>query len=338
MARENLEIYRVMPTTYSWTWQSLLCVGLGHPPLYHWPSWVWVIHFYLPFWSLPHHHDHRSHGSKNCQNSSCVANMFKSCPFVVTLTFDSLDHPKSFYIVSYHIDDVEFIMDLLWHGHFLSTSTHFPGSWPRLLCSTLELACPNGKFFTLNDKFTSFPFNWVISWVFDFSSCIHISWIVLIVPWGPLSLLVVSLALVNILHHWLVIKQLSSMFDVNRSIHMLRSVVWLGHVGAQDPDSDHIGLGCKVVWHGLWWYACIFQMVGCDQTMSYHMWSFSLLGGCDHTLVSLWSSLTEGCAHTWIHLHDHSLDGCIHTTIRVSFHRDLSLYICIYTFLQVFWW
>ena len=65
----------------------------------------------------------------------------------------------------------------------------------------LELASPNGKFFALDDKFTSLAFDQVISRVFDFSSCVHILWIVLIVPWGPLSLLVVSLVLVNILHH-----------------------------------------------------------------------------------------------------------------------------------------
>lgn len=100
---------------------------------------------------------------------------------------------------------------------------------------TLELAFLNGKFFTLDDKFTSLAFDKPISWVFDFSFCIHIPWIVLIVPWGPLSLLVVSLTLVNSLHHWLVIKWLSSMFDINTSIRMLESILWSDHVGAQDP-------------------------------------------------------------------------------------------------------
>ena len=112
----------------------------------------------------------------------------------------------------------------------------------RLPSSTLDLACPNGNFFTLDDKFTSFAFNRVISQVFDFSSSIHILWIVLIVPWWPLSLLVISLALVNSLHHWLVIKWLSSMFDVSTSIHMLESVLLSGRVGPQDP-----GLGSQKV-------------------------------------------------------------------------------------------
>ena len=128
----------------------------------------------------------------------------------------------------------------------------------RLLSSTLELACLNGKFFALDNKFTSLAFDWVISRVFNFSSCIHIPWIVLIVTWGPLSLLVVSLALVNSFHHWLVIKWLSSMFDINTYILMLESVLWSGCVGAQDLGlrSQNSRFRSGVTW--LWWYACLF--------------------------------------------------------------------------------
>ena len=95
-----------------------------------------------------------------------------------------------------------------------------------------------------------------------------------------------------------------------------------------DSDKKKSRLRSDVTW--LCWYACIFQMDGCDHTMSYHMWSFSLLDGCNHTLFSLWSSLTDGCTHTWIHLHDHSLDGYVHATIHVSFYRVLSyVYVSI---------
>ena len=131
----------------------------------------------------------------------------------------------------------------------------------RLPPSTLELACLNGKFFALDDKFTSLTFDRVILRMFNFSSGIHIQWIVLIVPWGPLSLLVVSLAIVNSSHHWLVIKRLSSMFDVNTSIHILGSILWSGHVWAQD-----LGLRLQKVQVAKW----------CDMVM---MICMSLLDG-----------------------------------------------------------
>ena len=97
---------------------SLTFLGLGHL-------------FFPSIWSLPHHHDHRSHGSKSCQTSSCVVDMFKICPFAVTLTSDSLYHPKSFFILSSRIDDVGFTMAFLQQGCFPSNSTHYLGSWSR---------------------------------------------------------------------------------------------------------------------------------------------------------------------------------------------------------------
>ena len=103
-------------------WDILLFIidlpGLGHS-------------FFPSICSLPHHHDHQSYGSKSCQNSSHVTNMFTSCPSVVTLTFDSLYSPKSFCIFWSCVDDVGNIMALLWYNRFPLTSTHYPGSWPR---------------------------------------------------------------------------------------------------------------------------------------------------------------------------------------------------------------
>ena len=121
------------------------------------------------------------------------------------------------------------------------------------------------------------------------------------------------------------------MFNVNTSTHMLGFVLWSGRVGAQGSG---LRLKKSRLWSDvtrLWWYTCLFQMDGCDHTMSYHMWSFSLLDGCDHTLVLLWSSLMDGCAHTWVFWDgcDHTLlsswslqlGGCIHTTdlLHMSF-------------------
>lgn len=87
--------------------------------------------FFPSIWSLICHHDHWSYGSKSCQTSSCVTDMLKSCPFVVTLTSGSLYHPKSFCILSSHVNDVGFIMTPLRQGHFPSTSTHYLGIWSR---------------------------------------------------------------------------------------------------------------------------------------------------------------------------------------------------------------
>ena len=102
-------------------WDILLCIidllGLGC--------------LFLPsIWSLSCHHDHYSYGSKSCETSNRVTHMFKSFPSAVTLTPDSLYHPKSFCIPLSHVDDMGYIMALLWHGHFLLTSTHYLGSWP----------------------------------------------------------------------------------------------------------------------------------------------------------------------------------------------------------------
>ena len=112
------------------TWNFLLRVKLGHPPLYFWPSWVGLLIFAF-YLSLPRHHDHWSYGSKSYQTSSCVVDMLKSCPSAVTLTSGSLYHPKSFCILLSCIGDVGFIMALLRQGHFPSTSTHYPGTWLR---------------------------------------------------------------------------------------------------------------------------------------------------------------------------------------------------------------
>jgi len=54
---------------------------------------------------------------------------------------------------------------------------------------------------------------------------LHTLWIVLVVPLEPLTLLVVSLMLINSLHHWLVIKRFSTMLDFGTFIRMLEIVL-----------------------------------------------------------------------------------------------------------------
>jgi len=104
---------------------------------------------------------------------------------------------------------------------------------------------------------------------------IHTLWIVLLVPWEPLSLLVVSLTLVNGSHHWPVIKQLSSMFHFNMSIHVLDFVLWLSRVGAQDPGliSQKLRLWGEMI-HS-WLYTWFFRQMAVPIPWIYFIWSLS---------------------------------------------------------------
>jgi len=84
--------------------------------------------------------------------------------------------------------------------------------------------------------------------VFDASSLIHTPRIVPIVPWGPLSLLVVPLVSVNSFHHWLVIRRCSCMFDFSSCIHMLGFVLCSSRDGAQDPGSLSVVIQVAILW------------------------------------------------------------------------------------------
>lgn len=115
---------------------------------------------------------------------------------------------------------------------------------------TLELACLNGKFFTPDNRLTSLVVDWVIPRVFDFISFFILRGLYWTVPWEPLALSVVSLALVNGLHHRPIIKRFSIMLNFSTSIHMLEFVLW--SVGFKTPNSDHICSGC-MDWFVITW-------------------------------------------------------------------------------------
>ena len=106
----------------------------------------------------------------------------------------------------------------------------------------------------------------------------HISWIVLVVPWEPLTLWVVSLALVNGSHHWLVIKWFSSMFDFNTSIHMLEFVLWSGGVGAQDPGLQSQKSRLQRVMSHSWLYTWFLRRMAAPMPWIYFIWSLHLDG------------------------------------------------------------
>ena len=120
--------------------------------------------------------------------------------------------PKSF--SSFHVIYVGFIKALLQRvtscRHQLIIQEVDLGTTPF---STLKLACLNGKFLAFSDRFTSMAFNWEIlpgvRRQVPFSHHANCT----VVPWGSLSLLVIPLAPVNSLHHWLVIGRCLSMFE-----------------------------------------------------------------------------------------------------------------------------
>ena len=109
-----------------------------------------------------------------------------------------------------------------------------------------------------------------------------------IVPWEPLSLLVVSLIPVNGPHHWPVIRWFSSMFDFNTFLHMLGFVRWSGRDGVQDPESCLFWLRLHGVICHSWLYTFLYYMNGCDHTVGLYI---------DDDPCYL-----DGCAHTMIHV------------------------------------
>jgi len=115
-------------------------------------------------WSLPRHLDHRSYGSKSYQT-------WESCSwYVQELVPLQLHLLRMLCIIWNHFHP---FVSCRWcgihHGPPLTWLLLVDFSLlskklaKRLPSSTLELACPNGKFFTLDEKFTSLAFDRVIS-------------------------------------------------------------------------------------------------------------------------------------------------------------------------------
>ena len=131
--------------------------------------------------------------------------------------------------------------------HFLSTSAHYPRSWSRNNpFSTLKLACLNGKFLTSGDGFTSMAFDRKILRGVRrqvlYSHHVNCT----AVPWGSLSLSVIPLALVNSLHHWLVIKRCLSMFDFRTFLTWIDLYLEWRSNEFEDPGSSFIHPGCDI--------------------------------------------------------------------------------------------
>jgi len=152
--------------------------------------------------------------------------------------------------------------------------------------------------------------------VFDFSFIITFIDCTL-VPWDPLSLLVVSLIPINGPHHWSILRWFSSMFDFNIFIHILEFILRLGWDGAQDPESCLIWLRlCGLICYS-WLYTCLCYTYGCNHTMGLYIYDDPFISdGCVHTLDLRFTddpSHLDGCAIPWIFSYSpYHLDGCIH--------------------------
>ena len=188
-----------------------------------------------------------------CFHICRVINMFKS---LILLQFSPLHPPLILcfihlhFVSLSHVVDVGNIMALL---QWITSCRHqliIQGVDLEIPFSTLELACLNDKFFVLDDWLSSLVVVCVIPRVFNFSSFFTLCGLYWTVPWEPLALLVVSLALVNGLHHRPVIKRFSFMLDFSTSIPMLEFVLWL--VGFKTQNSNYTCSGC-VDWFVITW-------------------------------------------------------------------------------------
>jgi len=230
MVRENLEILLIMSAAHSWTWHFLLCVGLAYPP-FHLTFLGWATHFFLPF-DLCHiimTTDSMDPTTAKLQNHG--VNMFESQSFCsYTYSWFSVSS-AIIYIPLSHVDDVGYIMALLQHGCFLSTSTHYLGSWLR---DSLPIPYSfHALMETSSHSMTSSCHRLSIGW---FHGCLTSFYLFTFCElccqyhgshchyWWFLS----HFLMVHIIDR--VIKWLPSMFEFNTFIHMLGFVLWLGRL------------------------------------------------------------------------------------------------------------
>jgi hypothetical protein len=109
---------------------------------------------------------------------------------------------------------------------------HHQWIWIRNQLVPWELHASMAGLLAFDNRFTSLTFDWMIPWMFDFGSFSH-SLDCTRVPWESLTSLVISLALVNDLPHWSVIKWF---LPCSTSKHLF---TWL--------DSYYIRIGTKTL-------------------------------------------------------------------------------------------
>lgn len=123
---------------------------------------------------------------------------------------------------------------------FLSTSTHHPRVRQRNHSVPWNLHASIVGILIYNGWFTSLTSDRNIPQIFDFNSFFHISLECTTVPWEPSSLLVISLAFVNSIYQWPVIKQFitcstsTSFFTLLQLYYLvLRWIPWVAHLPPQ---------------------------------------------------------------------------------------------------------
>ena len=89
---------------------------------------------------------------------------------------------------------------------FLSTSTPHPGIRLRNQENYLVPACLNDRLTSFRHEFTSLNLDWKISSIVWLQVLYSHSMVCTEIPWESLTLMMITLALVNSLHYWLVIK------------------------------------------------------------------------------------------------------------------------------------
>ena len=145
-------------------------------------------------------------------------------------------------------------MSLMWDSlrpsydgsfHFDISSLSKKSIWEHPF-STLKLACLNGKFLTSSERFTSMAFNRRILHGVQRQVLYSHHMNCTAVPWGSLSLSVIPLAIVNNLHHWLVIRWCLSMFDSRTSLTWIDLYFEWRSNEIEDPRSSFIHPCCDI--------------------------------------------------------------------------------------------
>ena len=141
---------------------------------------------------------------------------------------------------------------------FLSALAPHPGIRLRNQNKYLGPACLNGRLPHFQHEFTSLDLDWNISSSVRLQVLYSHSMVCTEIPWESLTSMVISLALVNSSHHWLVIKWFLPCPTSRHCNHMVRFVSL--RVRLEDPGLSDIFTQVAmefVLSHITWIHLCI---------------------------------------------------------------------------------